>query len=96
VTELRATAATFSRGTSYKMAFVGLGLADLLITLYALSLGHSEMNPVFNSLRSNPMGLFLLKVGAPMAIAWLVPGKLLLPSIALLFAVLGWNLAELA
>ena len=37
--EFRATAATFSRGTSYKMMFVGLGIADLLLTLYALSAG---------------------------------------------------------
>jgi hypothetical protein len=29
MTELRATAATFARGTNYKLAFVALGLVDL-------------------------------------------------------------------
>ena len=63
--ELRATAATFSRGTSYKMTFVGLGIADLLLTLYALSAGYTEQNPVFAGLQHNPMGLFLLKIAGP-------------------------------
>lgn len=94
--ELRVSAATFSRGTSYKMTFLMLGVLDMILTLYALSAGYVEMNPVFASLQDSPKGLFLLKVAGPLVIAWLVPGKLLLPSIALLFGVVGWNLAELA
>ncbi|MDA1036492.1 MAG: DUF5658 family protein [Chloroflexi bacterium] len=95
MSELRATAATFSRGTNYKLTFIVLGLVDLVLTLYALSNGYYERNPVFESLQHNPMGLFMLKLAGPVAIAWLVPARLLLPSIALLFAVVGWNLAEL-
>jgi hypothetical protein len=53
------------------------------------------MPPVFNSLSGDVTGLFLLKFAGPVSIAWLVPSKLLLPSIALLFAVIGWNLSEL-
>ena len=49
----------------------------------------------FAGLQHNPAGLLLLKVAGPVAIAWLVPSKLLVPSIALLFGVVGWNLAEL-
>lgn len=95
MSELRATAATFSRGTNYKLTFVALGLVDLLLTVYAVSNGFYERNPVFASLQDNPMGLFMLKFAGPMAIAWLVPSRLLVPSIALLFAVVGWNAAEL-
>ena len=95
MTELRATAATFSRGTNYKLAFVALGLIDLAMTLYALSIGYTEQNPVFAGLQHDAMGLFMLKFAGPVAIAWLVPARLLLPSIALLFAVIGWNLGEL-
>ena len=95
MTELRATTATFARGTSYKMTFIALGVLDLLLTLYALGQGHIELNPVFSGLQDNTAGLLMLKVAGPVAIAWLVPAKLLLPSIALLFAVVGWNFAEL-
>ena len=95
VDELRATAATFSRGTSYKVAFVALGLVDLFMTLYALSAGYTEQNPLFASLQDNPLGLFFLKVAGPLAIAWLVPARLLVPSIVLLLAVIGWNTSQL-
>ncbi len=95
MTELRATTATFSRGTNYKFTFIALGVLDLLLTLYALGQGHTELNPVFNGLQHNLGGLLMLKLAGPIAIAWLVPAMLLLPSIALLFGVVGWNLAEL-
>ena len=91
-----ASAATFSRGTPYKVAFILLGLLDLLLTLYALDAGFVERNPVFAALQDDPIGLFLLKVAGPIVIAWIVPAKLLLPSIAVLCAVIGWNVAELS
>jgi hypothetical protein len=94
--ELRATTATLSRGTGAKGLFVLLGLADLLLTLWALDHGFVELNPVFRGLQDNLAGLLLMKVAVPLGIAWAVPARLLLPSIALLLAVLGWNLGELA
>ena len=39
--------------------------------------------------------MLLSRVVAPLFIAWLVPAKLLLPSIALMLAVTGWNVHEL-
>ena len=96
VAELRATTATFARGTNYKAAFIVLGLVDLFMTLYALGLGYTEQNPVFASLQHDPVGLFFLKVAGPIVIAWLAPARLLLPSIGLLCAVIGWNVGELA
>ena len=94
--QLTATAATFSRGTNFKMTYVVLGLVDLVLTLYALHVGYTERNPLFAALQDDPVGLFFLKVVGPVFIAWLVPAKLLLPSIALLCAVIGWNMGELA
>ena len=95
MTELRLSAATFSYGTSYKAAFIALGLVDLFLTLFAIRLGFAEQNPVFASLQHSFTGLFLLKVAGPVAIAWLVPARLLVPSIALLCCVIGWNMGEL-
>ena len=40
MSDLRLTAATFAHGTSLKLAFVALGAADLLLTLYALDAGY--------------------------------------------------------
>ena len=93
--DLAATAATFSRGTNYKVTFIALGLVDLMLTLIAINSGYVERNPLFAVLKDNPMGLFFLKVVGPTFIAWLVPAKLLLPSIGLLCAVIGWNIGEL-
>ena len=93
--DLRAGVATFSHGAPYKVAFVFLGLVDLLVTLYAVNNGYVERNPIFVALQDDPYGLFFLKVGGPTFIAWLVPGKLLLPSVGLMFAVIGWNVGEL-
>ncbi len=95
MSDLRLTAATFAHGTSLKLTFVALGAADLLLTLYALNAGYVELNPVFEAVRDRPAGAFLLKLAGPVAIAWLVPSKLLLPSIALLVGVLGWNVGAL-
>ena len=91
----RQSAATFSSGTSYKVTFVILMYLDLVLTLFALSIGFTEMNPIMADLQARPAGLLVVKVLMPPLIAWLVPAKLLLPSIGLLFAVVGWNAGEL-
>ncbi len=93
--ELRLSFATFAHGTGLKVTFLALAYLDLALTLYALSVGHVELNPLVAGLQDRPLGLLLVKVGMPVLIAWLVPARLLLPSIALLFAVTGWNVASL-
>ena len=95
MSDLRLTAATCAHGTSQKLAFVALGAADLLVTLSALNAGYVELTPVFEAARGQPAGLFLHKLAGPVAIAWLVPSKLLMPSIALLAGVLAWNVGAL-
>jgi len=95
MTGLRQSAATFNRGALSKFGFIALAYLDLLLTLVAMQHGFSEMNPFMARFLTKPMELFLVKVAAPPFIAWLVPSKLLLPSIALVLAITGWNIAEL-
>jgi len=75
--------------------FIGLGALDLLLTLAAMNLGLSEINPVIKVALQIPVLLVAMKLFIPVFIAWLMPGKLLVPSIILLALVVGWNIKEL-
>ncbi|MDP2954341.1 MAG: DUF5658 family protein [Chloroflexota bacterium] len=88
-------AATFRRCPYQKLLFVSLAYLDLVLTLLAVSLGFTELNPLVRSLLPSLGAFLLLKGGVPLLIAWLVPGRLLLPSIALQSLVLFWNGKEL-
>ncbi len=77
------------------MGFVALAYIDLLLTLYAVQSGFTEMNPLMLRLLARPGELFLMKVVVPPLIALLVPAMLLLPSVLLMVLVSGWNLASL-
>jgi hypothetical protein len=90
------SAATFKKCTAGKLAFVSLGLADLALTVVAVNLGLTEINPFMRFLVQVPLLLLAVKFFIPVIIAWLMPGKLLLPSIILLALVVGWNIKELA
>ncbi|MBM3940897.1 MAG: hypothetical protein FJ318_08455 [SAR202 cluster bacterium] len=96
MTILTASAATFRRDWSYKLAFVALVYFDLALTLLALSLGFRELNPVFARMLGEPVLLLAVKLLLPLSIVYLVPGKLLLPSFAVLGLVTAWNLSTLA
>lgn len=93
--ELRQSVATFSRGANFKLSFVFLVYLDLVLTLLAVGHGFNEMNPFMQRMLSRPAELTLVKGVAPLVIAWLVPAKLLVPAIALLLFVVGWNAREL-
>jgi hypothetical protein len=88
--------ATFRKCTAEKMAFIFLGLIDLGLTVLAMNLGLTEVNPVMRFIIQVPLLLLAVKLFIPVIIAWLMPGKLLLPSIALLIIAVGWNIKELA
>jgi len=88
--------ATFKKHTAVKLSFILLGLADLGLTVLAVNLGLTELNPLVRFLIQVPLLLLAVKVFVPALIAWLVPGKLLLPSIILLGLAVGWNIKELA
>lgn len=89
------SAATFRQCTVEKAFFVLLNLFDLTLTALAVYLGISELNPFIRYLINIPILLLVIKVAIPLLIAWLIPGKLLLPSIALLTLVIVWNVKEL-
>ena len=86
--------ATFRKCLPEKVVFVLLNQADLLLTAVAWSRGFYELNPVIREMLAVPPLLITVKVAIPLLIAWLVPGRLLLPSVVLLMTVVGWNLKE--
>ena len=86
---------TFKKCTAEKISFIFLSLLDLALTLLAMHLGFYEMNPFIMFLVQIPLLLLLVKLVIPVLIAWLMPGKLLWPSIAVLALVVIWNVKEL-
>jgi len=93
--EIWASAATFRRSAAEKVSFVLLNQVDLVLTLLALSLGFAELNPLMVYMFTVPVLLVVIKVALPLLIAWLIPGRLLVPSIILLCLVVSWNMKEL-
>lgn len=89
------SSATFKRCTIEKVSFVVLNQVDLTLTLVAMRLGFEELNPFVSVLLEIPALLVVAKVILPLLIAWLMPGRLLWPSLALLFGVAVWNVKEL-
>jgi hypothetical protein len=93
--KLMASAFTFRVGTREKLAFIVLNWIDLSLTLFAMTIGANELNPVMRNLFNNPVYLYSAKLLIPTFLAWLLPGKILWPSIALLLLVVAWNVKEL-
>ena len=89
------SSATFRQCTLEKVSFVVLNQVDLVLTLVAMHLGFYELNPLVNFMLDIPVLLVFCKLILPVAIAWLMPGRLLWPCIVLLAAVAIWNLKEL-
>ncbi len=89
------SAVTFKKCTALKVSFILLALLDLLLTVLAMYLGLWEMNPLVRLLIHVPALLVLIKFVIPAAAAWVLPGRLLWPSIAALGVVVIWNVKEL-
>ena len=92
---LWASAATFKRGRVEKFSFILLLQLDLVLTVLAISLGLFELNPLMRYFLAVPALLLVVKCIIPVLIAWLIPGRLLLPAIALISTVIVWNVKEL-
>lgn len=88
------SAANFRYGVVEKVSFVLLNQLDLTLTIIAVSLGFSEINPFMKYLLAMPAQLMIFKLIVPLFIAWLTPGRLLLPSIFFLCLVVGWDIKE--
>jgi hypothetical protein len=89
------SAITFRRGTAAKVSFILLNQFDLVLTVAAVYLGFQELNPFMRYMINIPTLLIVLKIGVPLLIAWLVPGKFLVPSTTLLGLIFLWNMKEL-
>ncbi len=87
--------ATFRKCTAEKASFILLCQFDLTLTVLAINLGLAELNPFIRYLVQIPALLLVIKLAIPVLIAWLMPGRLLWPSIALLALVVIWNIKEL-
>ncbi|MCK4274563.1 MAG: hypothetical protein KAW90_06675 [Dehalococcoidales bacterium] len=87
--------ATFRKCTAEKASFILLCQFDLTLTVLAINLGLAELNPFIRYLVQIPALLLVVKLAIPVLIAWLMPGRLLWPSIALLALVVIWNIKEL-
>jgi fumarate reductase subunit C len=89
------SSATFRRCTEEKASFILLCLFDLTLTILAVNLGLTELNPFVRFLIQIPVLLLVIKLAIPILIAWLMPGRLLWPSIGLLALIVVWNIKEL-
>lgn len=89
------TLAEFRKGLSLRVAYMALQLIDCLMTVLAVNAGFEEMNPVMRGLLGSPVQLLTFKLIVPLAIAWLVPARLLLPALVLLLVIIGFNVKEL-
>lgn len=89
------SSATFRKCTAEKASFILLSQFDLTLTVLAVNLGLAELNPFIRYLVQIPALLLVVKLAIPVLIAWLMPGRLLWPSIALLVLVVIWNIKEL-
>jgi hypothetical protein len=95
IKNLTASALTFRVGAREKIAFIVLNWIDLSLTLFAMTIGANELNPVMRNMFGNPVYLYSAKMLIPTILAWALPSKILLPSIALLVLVVAWNIKEL-
>ena len=89
------SAVTFKKCAALKVSFILLSVLDLVLTVLAMYLGLWEMNPLVRFLVHVPLLLILIKFIIPIFVAWVMPGRLLWPSIALLGFVVVWNIREL-
>ena len=92
---VRVEQSSHSKDLYIKFSYVFLHQIDLALTVLAVSAGFSELNPILKSMLGLPLQLVLVKLIIPLIIAWLVPGKLLIPAIVFLLLVICWNLKEL-
>lgn len=78
-----------------KVLYLLLQTIDLCLTVLAVRLGYPELNPFMRAALLSTSSLLVMKVIIPLLICWLVPGKYLIPAIALLMVIVGWNIKEL-
>lgn len=89
------SAVTFKKATALKASFVLLAFFDLILTIVAIYIGLWEINPMVRFLIHIPLLLVFIKLVIPVAAAWIMPGRLLIPCIGALGGVVVWNIWQL-
>ena len=78
-----------------KLSYLSLQLIDLGLTILAVNLGLMELNPFIRGILTAPIQLVMMKLVIPFLVICVVPGRFLVPGIALLSVVVAWNIKEL-
>lgn len=91
----QATAVRAEGGIPGKFSYLTLAYIDAALTILVLQFNFSEINPLVRFMLASPWLYILVKLAMPAFIAWLVPARLLIPSIAFMLLVFIWNLKEL-
>jgi hypothetical protein len=84
-----------SRDNIYKVLYLALQTADLGMTMMAAYAGYAELNPFVHSLLASPFHMILIKILIPLVIVILIPGRFLIPAVAMQAFIIMWNLKEL-
>ena len=92
---IRESRVELPRDIVIKASYIFLHQLDLILSVFAVSVGLHELNPIIRSLLASPLQLVVVKLAIPLLIVWFVPGKLLIPAIVLLSLVICWNVKEL-
>ena len=79
----------------FKLSYLFLQQVDLIFTVYAMSHGAMELNPILRVILSSIPLIFLFKLLIPLLMVYLIPGGLLVPGIVFQAIVLIWNVKEL-
>jgi hypothetical protein len=90
-----ASAMTFRTCKAEKVSFIVLNWLDLCLTMFAMTIGAHELNPLMRGMFGAPILVYAAKIVIPLFFSWLLPGKVLIPSIGLLVLVAAWNIKEL-
>ena len=78
-----------------KVLYLVLQSMDLGLTVLAAQMGYLELNPFMRAALTSASTLLIMKLFIPLLVCWLLPGKYLIPAIALLAVIVGWNIKEL-
>jgi hypothetical protein len=78
-----------------RSGYILLQISDLQLTLFGISHGFMELNPLLRGLLNAPLQLVIFKAAIPVLIVVFIPAKLLLPAIVLLAAVNVWDVLHL-
>ena len=65
IKNLMASALTFKVGTKEKIAFIVLNWIDLSLTIFAMTIGATELNPVMRNMFGNLVYLYSAKLIIP-------------------------------